>query len=133
MSRRWALLIISWAAGLAAYAAALKGWRGEVLSIHNWMLVGPITFGAWLSASVFVILPVLRRLPLRPSSYGGAALLLAAAGSTLAIVPVWLTLVVWDGWQPRYLLSQEAGMLGVLYGTSGLVLGLSLVRSHRAA
>jgi hypothetical protein len=130
----WMILVItSWAVGLAAYAAALKGWRGEVLSIHNWMLVGPITFGAWLSASVFVILPILRRLPLRPSSYTGAALLLAAAGATLAIVPVWLTLVVWAGWQPRYLLSQEAAMLGVLYGTSGLILGLLLARSRRVA
>jgi hypothetical protein len=128
------LLVTSWAAGLAAYAGALKGWRGEVLSIDNWMLVGSITFVAWFFASVLVTLPVLRRLPLRPSSHSWAALL-AAAGVTLAIVPVWLTLAVWAGWHPRYLLSQEAGLLGVLYGTSGLVLGLSLARiaSQRAA
>jgi hypothetical protein len=128
----WMILVVtSWAAGLAAYAAALKGWRGEVLSIHNWMLVGPITFGAWLSASVFVILPVLRRLRLRRSNHSRAAIL-SAAGTALAIVPVWLTLAVWAGWQPHYLLSQEAGMLGVLYGTGGLVLGLLLARSHHA-
>jgi hypothetical protein len=119
--------VTSWAAGLAAYAGALKGWRGDVLSIDNWMLVGSITFVAWLFASVFVTLPILRRLSLRPSSQSRAALV-AAAGATLAIVPVWLTLAVWAGWQPRYLLSQEAGLLGVLYGTSGLVLGLSLAR-----
>jgi hypothetical protein len=128
------LLITCWAAGLAAYAGALRGWRGEVLSIDNWMVVGPITLGAWLFASLLVTLPVLRRLPLRSSSYSGAVLL-AAAGATLAIVPVWLTLVVWAGWHPRYLLSQQAGLLGVLYGTSGLVLGLSLARipTQRAA
>jgi hypothetical protein len=128
------LLITSWAAGLAAYAGALKGWRGEVLSIDNWMLVGSLTFVAWFFASVLVTLPVFRRLPLRPSSHSGAALF-AAAGATLAIVPVWLTLAVWAGWHPRHLLSQEAGLLGVLYGTSGLVLGLSLARiaSQRAA
>jgi len=117
------LLITSWAAGLVAYAGALKGLRGEVLSIDNWMIVGPITLVAWLLASVLVTLPVLRRLPVRSSGYSGAALL-AAAGAMLAIVPVWLTLGVWAGWHPRYLLSQEAGVLGVLYGTSGLVLGL---------
>jgi hypothetical protein len=128
------LLITSWAAGLAAYAGALKGWRGEVLSIDNWMVVGSITFVAWLFASVLVTLPVLRRLRLRPSSHSGAALL-ATAGATLAIVPVWLTLTVWAGWHPRYLLSQEAGLLGALYGTSGLVLGLLFARiaSQRAA
>jgi hypothetical protein len=128
------LLITSWAAGLAAYAGALKGLRGEVLSIDNWMIVAPITFVAWLFASVLVTLPVLRRLPLPSSGHSGAALL-AAAGATLAIVPVWLTLILWAGWHPRYLLSQEAGLLGVLYGTSGLVLGLSLARipTRRAA
>jgi hypothetical protein len=130
--RTYFLVISSWAVGVAAYAGALKGWRGEVLSAHNWMLVGPITFVAWLFASVFFTLPVLRRLPVRISSHSSAALC-AAAGATLGIVPVWLTLAVWAGWQPRYLLSQEAGMLGVLYGTSGLVLGLSLARSRRAA
>ena len=128
------LLITSWAAGLAAYAGALKGLRGEVLSIDNWTIVGSITLVAWLFASVLVTLPVLRRLPLRPSGHSGAALF-ATAGATLAIVPVWLTLAVWAGWHPRYLLSQEAGLLGVLYGTSGLVLGLSYARmpSQRAA
>jgi hypothetical protein len=127
------LLISSWAVGLAAYSSALKGWRGEVLSIDNWVLVGSITFVAWLVASVFVTLPILRRLPLRRTSNHSGPALLAATGATLAIVPVWLTLGVWAGWHPRYLLSQEAGMLGVLYGTSGLVLGLSLARSasHR--
>ena len=132
---RMTLLITSWAAGLVAYAGALKSWRGEVLSFNNWMVVGPITLVAWLFSSTFVILPVLRRLPLRrPSSYSGAALL-AATGATLAIVPVWLTLAVWAGWHPRHLLSQEASLLGVLYGTSGLVLGLLLARiaPHRAA
>jgi hypothetical protein len=128
------LLITCWAAGLAAYAGALRAWRGEVLSIDNWMVVGPITLVAWLFASVLVTLPVLRRLPLRSSGNIRAALR-AAAGATLAIVPVWLTLIVWAGWHPRYLLSQEAGLLGVLYGTSGLVLGLSLSRTptRRAA
>ena len=128
------LLITSWAAGLAAYAGALKGWRGEVLSIDNLMLVGGITFVAWVFASVLVTLPVLRRLRLRPSTHSRAALL-AAAGAILAIVPVWLTLAVWGGWHPRYLLSQEAGLLGVFYGTSGLVLGLSLawIASRRPA
>ena len=128
------LLITSWAAGLAAYAGALKGLRGEVLSMDNWMVVGSITFVAWLFASILVTLPVLRRLPLRPSGHSGAALF-ATAGATLAIAPVWLTLAVWAGWHPRYLLSQEAGLLGVLYGTSGLVLGLSYARmpSQRAA
>jgi hypothetical protein len=119
------LLITCWAPGLAAYAGALRGWRGEVLSIDNWMVVGPITLVAWLFASMLVTLPVLRRLLLRPSGHTGAVLL-AAAGTTLAIVPVWLTLVLWAGWHPRYLLTQEAALLGVLYGTSGLVLGLSL-------
>jgi hypothetical protein len=121
------LLITSWVAGLAAYAGALKGWRGEVLSLDNWMVVGSITLVAWLLASLLVTLPVLRRLPLRPTSYSGTVLL-AATGAMLAIVPVWLTLAVWAGWHPRYLLSQEAGLLGVLYGTSGAVLGLSLAR-----
>jgi hypothetical protein len=121
------LLIVSWGAGLAAYAGARKGWRGDVLSIDNWMLVGSITLVAWLFASVIVTLPVLRRLPLRRSSHS-ATVLLAATGAMLAIVPVWLTLAVWAGWHPRYLLSQEAGLLAVLYGTSGLVLGLSLGR-----
>ena len=128
------LLISSWAAGLAAYAGALKAWRGEILSADNWMLVGSITFVAWFSGSVLVTLPILRRLPLRASSRS-RAIRFAIAGATLAIIPIWLTLAVWARWHPRYLLSQEAGLLAVLYGTSGLILGLSLAQraSQRAA
>ena len=59
------LLITSWAVGLTAYAGAMMGWFREVMSIDNWLLVGPITFAAWLLASVLVILPVLRLLARR--------------------------------------------------------------------
>jgi hypothetical protein len=40
------LLLISWAAGLAAYWRALLAWRGEVLSLDNWMIIGSITLVA---------------------------------------------------------------------------------------
>lgn len=119
------LLITSWGFGLAAYAGAMRGWFREVMSIDNWMLVGPITFAAWLLASVLVILPVLRLLARRPAIRSGAVSL-AAAGAALAIVPVWFTVVLWYGWHPHHLLGLEAGLLAVLYGTSGLVLGFSL-------
>ena len=42
------LLLISWAAGLAAYGSALLILRGEVLSLDNWMIIGSITLVAWL-------------------------------------------------------------------------------------
>lgn len=60
---------------------------------------------------------------------------LAVVGAALAIVPVWLNVGVWDGWRPRHLLIGEAGLLGVHYATSGLVLGLSFAHmvSKRAA
>lgn len=122
-----ARLILSWAAGLAAYAAAMRGGYGEIMSSDNWMLVGSITLVAWVLASALVIAPILRRLAQRSSSTGRTALA-ALAGTALAIIPVWLTVVVWYGWNPRHLLGPEARLLGVLYGTSGLVLGLSLSR-----
>jgi hypothetical protein len=124
------LLIASWAAGLAAYAGALVGLRGEILPLDTWMVIGPVTLAAWLLASVLVSLPVLRQLALRRSD-GSRSAPLAAAGAALAILPVWLTLGFWYGWHPRHFLIQEAGLLGLLYGTSGLILGLSLARMLR--
>jgi hypothetical protein len=118
-------LIISWAAGLAAYAGAVVGVRGEVLSLNNWTAIGSVTLIAWLVASALVTSPVLRLLASRGST-GSAAPALATAGAVLAVVPVWLTLAVWYGWHPRHLLGVEAGLLGLHYATSGVVLGLSL-------
>jgi hypothetical protein len=121
------LLILSWAAGLAAYAAALVGLRGEILSLDNWLIIGSITFVAWLVASVLVIVPVFRFLmSSRAGPAGNGAL--TAAGAALAIVPVWLNVGFWYGWSPRHLLVGEAGFLGLHYATSGVVLGLSLGR-----
>ena len=121
------LLLISWAAGLAAYGGALVAVRGEVLSLDNWMVIGSLTLLAWLVTSMLVILPVLRLLASRRSVHAGKGLS-ALTGATLAIVPVWLTIGVWYGWHPRHLLIGETGFLGVHYATSGLVLSLSLAR-----
>jgi hypothetical protein len=128
------LLIFSWAVGLAAHAGALNGLRGEILSLDNWLIVGSITLVAWLATSVLVIVPALRLLASRRFGFLGPGLL-TLAGAVLAIVPVWLNVGVWHGWHPRHLLTGAAGLLGVHYATSGLVLGLSLSRidARRAA
>jgi hypothetical protein len=120
-------LLISWAVGLAVYGGVLLALRGEVLSLDNWTIVGSVTLVAWLVSSMLVILPILRRLVSRRSSVprrGGLALM----GAVLAIVPLWLNLTFWYGWNPRHLLIGEAGFLGVHYVTSGLVLSLLLAR-----
>ena len=119
------LLIACWAPGLAAYAGALWALHGETMSIDNWAFVGLLTLIAWLVASVFVTLPVLLRLS---RNSGGARGPLLTAGAALAILPVWLTMGMWVGWHLRHLLSEEAVLLGVLYGTSGLLLGMWLSR-----
>jgi len=119
-------LLISWAVGLAAYGGALVALRGEVLSLDNWTLVGSVTLVAWFVSSI-VILPILRLLVSRRSPdrrRGGLAL----EGAVVAIVPLWLNLTFWYGWNPRHLLIGEAGFLGVHYATSGLVLSLLLAR-----
>jgi hypothetical protein len=123
--RNLILLITSWAAGLAAYSGALRGLRGDILSLDNWMVIGSITLAAWLVASVPLTLPTLRQLAFRRSSPTSGGVL-AVVGAALAIVPVWLNVGVWYGWHPRHLLTAEAGLLGVHYATSGLILSLSL-------
>ncbi len=121
------LLIGCWAVGLAAYAGALRAVHGEVMSISNWTVVGLITLDAWLIASVLITLPLLRQLSARRSNPPGAAVVVGV-GVILAIVPLWLTLTLWYGWHLRNLVTDEAGLLGVLYGTSSIVLGLRLTR-----
>ena len=124
------LLLISWAAGLAAYGIALLILRGEVLSLDNWMIIGSITLVAWLLGAVLVTFPILRLMLSGRSVQAGKGLL-ALTAAALAIVPVWLNIGFWYGWHPRHLLIGEAGFLGLHYATSGLVLGLSLARRER--
>lgn len=121
------LLLISWAAGMAAYGVALLVLRGEVLSLDNWMVIGSITLAAWLVASLLIIVPTLRLLLSRRSADPRKGLF-ALTGAALAIVPVWLNIGFWYGWNPHHLLIGEAGFLGVHYATSGLVLSLALAR-----
>ena len=125
--QRVVLLILSWAAGLATYAAALAGLRGEILPLDTWLIIGPITLVAWLVSSSLLIAPVLWFLASRRAGQPGRGAL-AVAGAALAIVPVWLSVGFWYGWHPRHLLVGEAGFLGLHYATSGVVLGLSLGR-----
>lgn len=116
------LLIGAWAAGLAAYAAAIGAVRGEVLPLDTWYVIGTTTLVAWLIGSSVVTLPVLRSLAAR--RFGpGTVPSLPVVGASLAVVPVWLTIGLWYGWHPRDLLVGEAGFLGVHYAASGLVLG----------
>jgi hypothetical protein len=124
------LLLISWAAGLAAYGIALLILRGEVLSLDNWMIIGSITLVAWLVGAVLVTFPILRLMLSGRSVQAGKGLL-AFTAAALAIVPVWLNIGFWYGWHPRHLLIGEAGFLGLHYATSGLVLSLSLARRER--
>jgi hypothetical protein len=124
------LLLISWAAGLAAYGIALLILRGEVLSFDNWMIIGSITLVAWLVGAVLVTFPILRLMLSGRSVQAGKGLL-ALTAAALAIVPVWLNIGFWYGWHPRHLLIGEAGFLGLHYATSGLVLSLSLARRER--
>jgi hypothetical protein len=124
------LLLISWAAGLAAYGIALLILRGEVLSFDNWMIIGSITLVAWLVSALLVTFPILR-LMLSSRSVQAEKGILALAAAALAIVPVWLNIGFWYGWHPRHLLLGEAGFLGLHYATSGLVLSLSLARRER--
>lgn len=121
------LLLISWAAGMAAYGVALLVLRGEVLSLDNWRVIGSVTLVAWLVASLLIIVPTLRLL-LSRRSVDSRKGLFALTGAALAIVPVWLNIGFWYGWDPRHLLIGEAGFLGVHYVTSGLVLSLALAR-----
>jgi hypothetical protein len=125
--QRVGLLILSWAAGLAAYGAALAGLRGEILSLDNWLIIGSITLVAWLVSSMLLIAPVLRWLTFRRAGRRRNGVL-ALAGAALAIVPVWLNVGFWYGWHPRHLMVGEAGFLGLHYATSGVVLGFSLGR-----
>ena len=124
------LLLISWAAGLAAYGSALLILRGEVLSLDNWMIIGSITLVAWLVGAVLVTFPILRLMLSGRSVQAGTGLL-ALTAAALAIVPVWLNIGFWYGWHPRHLLIGEAGFLGLHYAISGLVLSLSLARRER--
>ena len=112
---------------MAAYGVALLVLRGEVLSLDNWMVIGSITLIAWLVTSVLIIVPTLRLLLSRRSDDSRKGLLVLT-GAALAIVPVWLNIGFWYGWDPRHLLIGEAGFLGVHYATSGLVLSLALAR-----
>lgn len=112
---------------MATYGAALLVLRGEILSLDNWTVIGCITLVAWLVASLLIIVPTLRLLLLRRSVDPHKGLF-ALTGAALAIVPVWLNIGFWYGWNPRHLLIGEAGFLGVHYATSGLVLGLALAR-----
>jgi len=121
------LLILSWAAGLVAYAVALVGLRGEILSLDNWLIIGSVTLVAWLVSAMLLTVPVLRWIASRRVSRPRSGAL-AVAGAALAVVPVWLNVGFWYGWQPRHLLVGEAGFLGTHYATSGVVLGLSLGR-----
>jgi hypothetical protein len=121
------LLLISWAAGLAAYGIALLVLRGEVLSLDNWMIIGSITLVAWLVGVLLVTFPILRLMLSSPAVHTGKGLV-ALTGAALAIVPLWLNIGFWYGWHPRHLLLGEAGFLGLHYATSGLVLSLSLAR-----
>src|SRR5919109_5064196 len=125
--QRVLLLILSWAAGLATYAAGLAGLRGEILPLDTWLIIGPITLVTWLVSATLLIAPVLGLLASRRSDRPRSGAL-AVAGAVLAIVPVWLNVGFWYGWQPRHLLVGEAGFLGLHYATSGVVLGLSLGR-----
>ena len=115
---------------MAVYAGALTGGRGEFLSFDNWTVIGIVTLVAWLIGSTLVTFPVLRLLAWRGST-GAAPAALASAGAVLAVVPLWLTVGFWYGWHPRHLLACDAGLLGLLYATSGIVLGLSLARSRQ--
>ena len=124
------LLLISWAAGLAAYGIALLILRGEVLSLDNWMIIGSITLVAWLVGAVLVTFPILRLMLSGRSVQAGTGLL-ALTAAALAIVPLWLNIGFWYGWHPRHLLIGEAGFLGLHYAISGLVLSLSLARRER--
>ena len=124
------LLLISWAAGLAAYGSALLILRGEVLSLDNWMIIGSITLVAWLVGAVLVTFPILRLMLSGRSVQAGTGLL-ALTAAALAIVPLWLNIGFWYGWHPRHLLIGEAGFLGLHYAISGLVLSLSLARRER--
>jgi hypothetical protein len=124
------LLLISWAAGMAAYGVALLVLRGEVLSLDNWMVIGSITLVAWLVASLLIIVPTLRLL-LSRRSVDSRKRLFALTGAALAVVPVWLNIGFWYGWHPRHLLIGEAGFLGLHYATCGVVLSLSLARRER--
>jgi hypothetical protein len=124
------LLLISWAAGVAAYGIAIWLVRGEVLSLDNWMIIGSITLVAWLVATVLVTVPILR-LMLSSRSFPAGKGLLALTAASLAIVPVWLNIGFWYGWHPRHLLLGEARFLGLHYATSGLVLSLWLARGER--
>jgi hypothetical protein len=124
------LLLISWAAGLAAYGIALLILRGEVLSLDNWMIIGSITLVAWLVGALLVTFPILRLMLSGRSVQAGKGRL-ALAAAALAIVPVWLNIGFWYGWHPRHLLLGEAGFLGLHYATSGLVLSLALARRER--
>jgi hypothetical protein len=63
-------LVLSWAAGLATYAAALAGVRGEILSLDNWLIIGSVTLVAWLVASGIAIVPVLTLLASRSGPPG---------------------------------------------------------------
>ena len=125
--QRVILLILSWAAGLATYAAALAGLRGEILPLDTWLIIGPVTLVIWLVSSTLLIAPVLRFLVSRRSGQPRSGAL-ALVGAALAIVPVWLNVGFWYGWHPRHLFIGEAGFLSLHYATSGVVLGLSLGR-----
>lgn len=115
-------VITGWAVGLAAYALVQAAVYRELMSLPNWIVVGMLTLAVWLLAAGLVTRPVLRRLARPHARRPPSVAVLAAVAVALAIVPVWLTLGVWDGWHPRHLLSPEAPLLAVLYGTAGVVL-----------
>jgi hypothetical protein len=120
------LLVGSWATGLGVYAGAVRGGRGEVLPLETWRVIGAVTLVAWLTAAALLTLPLLRWLASRRPAASRPAM--AAAGMALALLPVLLTTGFWYGWHPRHLLTGEAGFLGLLYGTSGVILALGLRR-----
>jgi hypothetical protein len=120
------LLLVSWAAGLAAYAIAVVALRGEILSLDNWTIIGAITLVAWLVASLLVTIPFLRLLGWRQPVHRKRTF--ALVGTAGAVLPLWLNIGFWYGWSPRHLLIGEAGFLALHYATSGLVLSLALAR-----
>ena len=131
MSRLF-LIVLAWMAGVAAHVAALRGLHGEVISSGNLYPVLIWSFLAWCIVSLIALLPIFRWLQRRGGWYAHPASL-ALVGLATCALPTALVLGVWGGLTVEDMLSPEAVLFYVLFGVSGVILGLGYARLQQRA
>ena len=126
------LVVVSWAAGMMAYLAALRAFYGQDISSGD---LAPTFFWsllAWCIVSFVALLPVFRWLQ-RRGGWSMRPATLGLAGLAACFLPTALVLGVWGGLTLGDLVSPEAILFEVLFGVSGVILGVGYAALRKRA